>query len=532
MKDHNIPSRSLLTVFLALLLFFSTVIQPTYASDGDDNVTPAGPTAVSKTESIFGVQTYGNTGQDSQYYDLMLETGTTWVRVPFYWDRVEPTENVPPSQYRWSAVDGPVGAAFTSDLKIILTVERAPSWAAVLADGPINEANVKDFVELMVAVVERYDGDGTDDAPGSPVVEYFEFYNEPDGFCNGNRRWGNAGARYANMLKAVYAPMKQANPNAQVVFGGIAYDWFQNVTEAGVCTPVTGWPLSNSGGQFAFNFLDDVLKAGGGDYFDIMNFHTYPSFGKNWTMHCLNREPACMNSEDSKLFDFSGTNQLSLGLYEKTLFVRNKLAQYGYGDKEIVITEAGIGSDVTGFEASGDTPEAIQSEHVVAFFAQAMAADIKALIWWTVFDALPYEMGLVDVDGRKKDAFGVYQVAVEQLASTQFQRVITFETGYPTRVDPSWLGYADLPEYHSEDSFTLEAYRFYDEGKDLTIYVAWLNPLRGEPEKRTLKIFAKGATVKDMYGKTTANLSDTNSDGLVEVAVGGEPIYPLSANRC
>ncbi len=123
------------------------------------------------------------------------------------------------------------------------------------------------LLNLWARLAERYDGDRVNDAPGSPIITYFEMYNEPDGNSLPEvRRWGHYGARYAQMLAAIYPAIKTANPNAKVLLGGIAYDGFED-----------------KGGQFVRSFLDDVLNAGGGDYFDIMNFHAYPAFRGSWT---------------------------------------------------------------------------------------------------------------------------------------------------------------------------------------------------------------------------------------------------------
>src|SRR5690606_22326628 len=142
-----------------------------------------------------------------------------------------------------------------------------------------------------------------DDAPGSTVVTYFEFYNEPERFCGGTISWGADGDKYAAMLTAVYPVGKAANPNGPVVFGGIDYDWFSSVdktTRTCNTNGVAEWPVR--GGGFAIEFLDDVLAAGGGDYFDVMNFHFYELFKQNWVR-------------------FSGSHHLSIGLYEKTRYI-------------------------------------------------------------------------------------------------------------------------------------------------------------------------------------------------------------------
>ncbi len=100
------------------------------------------------------------------------------------------------------------------------------------------------------------------------------------------------------MLSVAYAAARAADSNAQIVFGGLAYDWFED-----------------QGGPFVRDFLDDVLAAGGGQYFDMMNFHAYPAFSTNWAV----RGP---------------------GLLQKTEFIRDKLREYGL-DKPIISTESG-----------------------------------------------------------------------------------------------------------------------------------------------------------------------------------------------
>lgn len=110
------------------------------------------------------------------------------------------------------------------------------------------------------------------------------------------------------MLTAIYPTVKYHSPQAQVVFGGIAYDF------------------TETGGPFVRSFLDDVLNAGAGEYFDIFNFHTYPAFADNWL-------PPTNSNQGS-------------GLYEKAQHLRQKLAGHGL-NKPIIITEAGWRSNST-----------------------------------------------------------------------------------------------------------------------------------------------------------------------------------------
>ncbi len=506
-------------IFKALLTFLlcMTTILPVSASEKEIDTKPV-------PDSVFGVQMYGTTQKGSTYYKALIESGAKWIRTPFRWATVEPL-NVAPALYHWGSVDDVTGAAATADIEIVLTVEFAPAWAAVNPDGPINKANLPDFVELMTAVVERYDGDGIDDAPGSPIVRYFEFYNEPDGYCYGNLRWGNAPKEYAEMLAAVYGPIKKANPEAKIVFGGIAFDWFQQVDSNGLCKPLQGWVFS-VGGSFVFEFLENVLANGGGAYFDVMNIHTYPAFAKNWTMN------------------FPNTNQLSIGIFEKSLYVRSLLAKYGHGDKDLIITEASADGVLHNGLTASDPVNKLQAEHVAAMYAQVKAANVKALMWWAIQDVDPNLTGLLTLAGDKKLAFDAYVTAIKYLESAKLDAILTFKTEYPFRVQPGWLGYNDLSEYHfveskTDPASTLEAYRFYDTAKNRYVYVTWLNPLawlnpdgKPEPKPMTLHVPAKKATILDMYGNQKSVQKDDDdgkADNQVDVPVSGEPIYILVA---
>lgn len=59
------------------------------------------------------------------------------------------------------------------------------------------------------------------------------------------------GVDYAEMLKVAYPSIKQADPNAQVMVGGLLLD----------CNPNTGCPNERS-----TNFLAGVLQNDGGSY--------------------------------------------------------------------------------------------------------------------------------------------------------------------------------------------------------------------------------------------------------------------------
>lgn len=433
------------------------------------------------TDGVIGTQTYGYTGNTQPHFTLLQNTKSYWLRNTIYWNLVEP-ENVAPNRYNWSRVDEYfLAAAKQNCVNMIVTIEGTPGWAAIdgLDDGraPIKASSLPDFVEFVTALVERYDGDGTNDSPTGIVVNHWEFYNEPDfgSAIAGFAGWGEYPELYAQMLQAIYQPVHQANPNAKVVFGGIAYNLFVN---------------EDAGGLFVRDFFNNVLEAGGGDYFDIMNFHYYP-FQHNRRVW---------------------TNTNASGLKQKYESLQATMNTHGVS-KPLMITEVGWHSASTN-TSYPSTPE-FQARRVLELITQGISIGSEATIWWTFFDErqdFSYKTGLTTADTPpvSKPSYTVYQEAVRRLANSQFIEVT---------VAPSTQN-------------DLEAYRFRDTRTNKTFYVAWLNPtvyidVNAVPDfndaaTQTLSVPGNKATI---YNKDGSLKETVNGGGTVNVTVGRSPIY-------
>jgi hypothetical protein len=415
----------------------------------------------------FGVQIYGRHGQDSPYFCELVDSGATWLRNEITWDSAEPVD-ASPIVYQWNYIDSVLTPARQSGYNMIATINGNPDWAATHPRGPIDKAPLHRFATFTAALVERYDGDGIDDAPGSPIVEYWEFYNEPDaGNLGWDKRWGNYGKEYAEMLAAVYPAMKIASPKAKVLLGGIAYDWFEEAD-----------------GPFVRRFLDDVLANGGGNFFDVMNFHQYPPFAVNW------------GSPNGP------------GLLEKTNAMRAKLAEYDY-NKPFVISESGAHSNDAVSQPM--TPE-LQARYVTMLYTQVIAADVDIMIWFMLYDPVasyPYMNGLVTaVAGNerptRKAAFTAYRTAVDLLSEVNFDRALT----------AAETGNAELLAY----AFTNKV--------GAPFYVAWFGPIT-RTDTAPLRVPGATATLHDIYGTTqqVTDQSDGASDGIITLQVGAQPVY-------
>ncbi|MBA7626958.1 hypothetical protein ES703_34419 [subsurface metagenome] len=108
------------------------------------------------------------------------------------------------------------------------------------------------YRNFVTRLVERYDGDGVDDMPGLTVpIKHWEVLNEPEFNTGDLIFFQGTSADYFEILKVTCQAVKEADPEAVVVQGGMA-----GMME--VCT----------------NFWQGVFDLGGADYFDIANMHS------------------------------------------------------------------------------------------------------------------------------------------------------------------------------------------------------------------------------------------------------------------
>ena len=417
----------------------------------------------------FGLQMYSNTSNSSPFHSELIASSASWVRVYVSWAQVEPI-NTSPENYDWTSTDLALGAARDGCLNMLAVIVGPPGFAYLnppTYSEVINSNKLSDFSEFVDALVERYDGDGVLDAPGSPLVKDWEFFNEPDQISAPNvDNWGDHGTLYAEMLSEVYPVVKAANPQAKVVFGGIAYDW---------------WKETTPDGPFSRAFLDDVLKAGGGANFDVMNFHYYPLFGHNWTT----------------------TNHT--GFVEKAAAIRAKLQGYSL-TKPMIATEIGWHNNPNQNPPSTDET---QIRYITILFVQTKAANIDYSIWWTLSDVgEPYlDTGLVTNANPpvRKPGFWAFFHLSQELRTATFERALTS---------------AEM------NNSNMEGYRFLDTAKQRSVTIAWLNPV-SSTETAKLSLSAPSATVKDVFGvtKIVTDAADGSSDGKVTIDISGTPVY-------
>jgi len=412
----------------------------------------------------FGIQFYGTLNASSGLTQA-VDTGARWIRVPLSWKAIEPT-NTTPENYNWSGLDLSVTNATQEDIELVLTMGGQPSWAAVYQMGPVT--NTADLVEFVGALMERYDGDGVNDAAGSPRVRYFELYNEPDNTntayaaMGGWGYWGHNGDGYAALLQALYPAVKAANSQANLVFGGLALDWYEE-----------------QGGPFDSQFLDDVLAAcQGQDCFDVMNFHYYPPFRSGW-------EPY-------------GTDIIG-----KANYVRQKLAAYGFADVPLFCTEV---SWASGADWGSDE---LQSRYVVKGYVRGIAAGLESIVWFEIYDrGDPMLPGLLDSDLQPKLSYGAFHTMTSMLNGALYQRPLTLaETG-----SEQIKGYVFQICEQRLDVVWTEDDTPYDPDDDPSL---------------PLTVQAQTLWVVDKFGNRTWHYDEGDgvADSRITIQVGGSPVY-------
>ncbi len=107
---------------------------------------------------------------------------------------------------------------------------------------------VQKYTDWIKYVVERYDGDGTNDMPGLVYpIKYWQIDNEPDLHPEAEA------SSYAELLKISYEAIKSADPDAEVLCGGIG--------------------LGSEG--YNIGYYQTVFGTYQQRYFDIFDFHYY-----------------------------------------------------------------------------------------------------------------------------------------------------------------------------------------------------------------------------------------------------------------
>lgn len=357
--------------------------------------------------SILGVALQGFNDESGLQETLALGArwGRRWKEVA--WRAVEPQEG----QFRWEVLadlEEELLRARGVGIQPILEIQLTPEWAQQHkghACGPIRGDKFEAFAKFMEELVKRY---GTATPYG---VRYWQLANEMDidhRVVGGDSLfgcWGEmedefyGGRHYGEMLKVVYPRMKAADPGAQVMMGGLLLECDPYKMKPGVdCANEERW-------KSGF-FLEGVLKAGGGDYFDIADVHSYADLRTDL--------PARMHS----YYSWSGADG-GTGLPEKVAFYRDLFARYGIANKPIFAGEVALKCEVDGPDCQEVGAAFIPRVHAEAYDLGLIGATYYALISDFKFK------GLLNEDKSVKQQYRAYDFMSSILSHVEHGGAVT-----------------------------------------------------------------------------------------------------------
>jgi len=363
----------------------------------------------SPNDTIFGVQMERIGGQKELEAVTAVETG--WVRRgSLLWSAVEPTEGT----YLWdslAALEQEFITASRNGLRIILVVRSTPGWAQEyhgVSCGPIKEDKLAAFGEFLYQAVKRY-------SVPPYNVKYWQIWNEEDIYSDlvfrgylesdsGYGCWGDSsdpyggGGDYADVLQVVYPRIKSANPEAQLVVGGMLMTCNPEIEE--VCTSKEA------------NYFEGILHHHGADdgqnYFDVVAFHAYDYY--------FGRIGKFGNRAWESRWD------LYPALTMKAAYLKRVMERYNV-DKPLIVTETALlcGSDGTESICTHPDFENTKAAYLAQSYVAAIANGIQSNVWYALTGKWRAN-SLLDSDLEPLPAYFAYTNVVNSLKSVVFNR--------------------------------------------------------------------------------------------------------------
>jgi hypothetical protein len=194
-------------------------------------------TSIAAVRGVAPDLTWGTTARDQDRTASVLnDIGARWVRLNASWANAEPLRGKYSAAWL-SRYDRAVALARGAGARIVMLASQSPFWASGSEDSETAPRDTGDFARFMGFLAKRYRG----------KVEAYEVWNEE----NIPRFWstGPDPVAYVRLLKTAYAAIKQADPTATVVFGGLSLN--------------------------DYAFVERAYESGVKGYFDVMSVHPY-----------------------------------------------------------------------------------------------------------------------------------------------------------------------------------------------------------------------------------------------------------------
>jgi len=327
---------------------------------------------------------------------MMSDAGVQWVRASMNWATLEPNAKGVLDPRWMPELDYAIQKARAAGIQVLMPIsDGVPYWASAdpakytdTSGQHWNKAwkpyNFQDYADFARTLVNRYKGFG---------VRHYEVWNEP----NYVRFWpsGPDPADYTAMLRAAYPAIKQADPGATVVMGGV------------------------SGSDYTF--LQGIYSAGGGAYFDVAAVHPYTN-----------------NTDPTACWYEPGTTRYAKFAFCGIEEVRKTMLANG-DSRSLWLTEMGWST------ATNGVTEAAQADYLTKAFTKVQSYPyVTNSFWysfrnnWWTYNApgdIEANYGLVRVDFSLKPAFNAFKAYATAGGVTTTTAVPVVDTVAPTLTD-------------------------------------------------------------------------------------------------
>lgn len=323
---------------------------------------------LSVAETLTGLGPDELEAQLDDFVTLNIE----WIRLDFDWAVIQRRGA---ESYEWERLDRVIAAATEKGFKLLPILVYTPRWAQPADCQSVRcpPADPASFGRFAEEAARRY----------APLgIHVWEIWNEP----NTSLSWRPAAdpAAYTALLKEAHERIKEVDPDAFIVSGGLAV-------------------IDTSGGSIApRDYLAQLYEAGAAPYFDAVAYHPY-SF------------PALPSHRAS----WNGWQQMAY----TSPSLRSIMENNGDAGKKIWMTEYGAPTGGPGPAAEAYIP-LTRTSHVTEAYQKEMLVDalrsIKKYPWAGPFFWYSYEdlsastdtpenfYGIRRADGSTKPAYDVF----------------------------------------------------------------------------------------------------------------------------
>jgi arylsulfatase A-like enzyme len=306
---------------------------------------------------------------------LIKDAGIGWVSTLFEWKTIEPQDG----KFDFSLPDRIYEITSRHQLGLLVLLGFSSQWGSSAPQGTTGRdlwvwppKDVDEFADYVYRTVARYKG----------KIKYWQIWGEE----NSSYNWRPApdAASYLKLLRASYLAAKRADPDCLVVLGSLA-------------------PYRMD------NYLEELYKLGGKDYFDVVAIDPYT--------HPLTDYDRYLNKKGKPL-------EL---LAQKIKKVKEVMAKFGDSHKPLWVTELGCpGQDEPGkWWLPGPMPsKEEQAAWLRKSFSYLLDSKLADKVFWYNFrtppDELKAQAGLVDIDFKIKPAYLAYKELISSLKEISY----------------------------------------------------------------------------------------------------------------